>query len=199
MCITSSASFCNQVKMSDTIKKSTTMEKLRSVDNSPRVSLQDIDTVFIKLFLKWVFYLKSTTNPNCQNPVEMYGNNYHYWQPWQNMSSWFSTRQINISLSYQHICKNQIIWRMFQCIGQHRYLFSAFALIMEAILTSDVVPLSECLLLNKEISRTLSSFFLPGYKKFTEALSLNILTDHHSPKAWIHSYCWNLTKSRSLL
>lgn len=78
--------------MSDTIKKSTTMEKLRSVDNSPRVSLQDIDTVFIKLFLKWVFYLKSTTNPltavpNCQNPVEMYGNNYHYWQLWQNMSS----------------------------------------------------------------------------------------------------------------
>lgn len=73
--------------MSDTIKKSTTMEKLRSVDNSPRVSLQDIDTVFIKLFLKWVFYLKSNTNPNCQNPVEMYGNNYHYWQPWQNMSS----------------------------------------------------------------------------------------------------------------
>lgn len=69
MCITSSASFCNQVKMSDTIKKSTTMEKLRSVDNSPRVSLQDIDTVFIKLFLKWVFYLKSTTNPNCSSKL----------------------------------------------------------------------------------------------------------------------------------
>lgn len=52
-CITSSASFdCNQVKMSDTIKKSTTMEKLRSVDNSPRVSFKDIDTVFIRLLLK---------------------------------------------------------------------------------------------------------------------------------------------------
>lgn len=50
--------------MSDTIKKSTTMEKLRSVDNSPRVSFKDIDTVFIRLLLKWVFYLKSTTNPN---------------------------------------------------------------------------------------------------------------------------------------
>lgn len=67
-CITSSASFdCNQVKMSDTIKKSTTMEKLRSVDNSPRVSFKDIDTVFIRLLLKWVFYLKSTTNPNCSS------------------------------------------------------------------------------------------------------------------------------------
>lgn len=72
---------------------------------------------------------------------------------------------------------------MFQYVGQHRYLFPASALIMEAILTSDVVPFSECLLLNKEISRTLSSFFLPGYKKFTEALSLNILTDHHNAKA----------------
>lgn len=64
-CITSSASFdCNQVKMSDT-----TMEKLRSVDNSPRVSFKDIDTVFIRLLLKWVFYLKSTTNPNCSSKL----------------------------------------------------------------------------------------------------------------------------------
>lgn len=100
------------------------------------------------------------------------------------MSSWFSARQINIILSYQHICNNQIIWRMFQCVGQHRYLFSVSSLIMEAILASDVVPLSECLLLKKKISRTLSLFFLPGYEKFTEALSLNILTD--------------LTESRSL-
>lgn len=68
----------------------------------------------------------------------------------KNMSSWFSTRQINIILSYQHICNNQIIWRMFQCVGQHRYLFSVSSLIMEAILASDVVPLSECLLLQKE-------------------------------------------------
>lgn len=111
----------------------------------------------------------------------------------KNMSSWFSTRQINIILSYQHICNNQIIWRMFQCVGQHRYLFSVSSLIMEAILASDVVPLSECLLLKKKISRTLSLFFLPGYEKFTEALSLNILTDHYSPQAWIHSYCWTLT------
>lgn len=63
------------------------MEKLRSVDNSPRVSFKDIDTVFIRLLLKWVFFLKSTTNPNCSSklskPVEMYGNNYHYWQLWQ--------------------------------------------------------------------------------------------------------------------
>lgn len=115
------------------------------------------------------------------------------------MSSWFSTRQINIILSYQHICNNQIIWRMFQCVGQHRYLFSVSSLIMEAILASDVVPLSECLLLKKKISRTLSLFFLPGYEKFTEALSLNILTDHYSPQAWIHSYCSTLTESRSLL
>lgn len=129
----------------------------------------------------------------------MYGNNYHYWQLRQNMSSWFSTRQINIILSYQHICNNQIIWRMFQCIGQHRYLFSVSSLIMEAILASDVVPLSECLLLKKKISRTLSLFFLQGYEKFTEALSLNILTDHYSPQAWIHSYCSTLTESRSLL
>lgn len=114
------------------------------------------------------------------------------------MSSWFSTRQINIILSYQHICNNQIIWRMFQCVGQHRYLFSVSSLIMEAILASDVVPLSECLLLKKKISRTLSLFFLPGYEKFTEALSLNILTDHYSPQAWIHSYCSTLTESRSL-
>lgn len=114
------------------------------------------------------------------------------------MSSWFSTRQINIILSYQHIWKNQIIWRMFQCVGQHRYLFSVSSLIMEAILASDVVPLSECLLLKKKISRTLSLFFLPGYEKFTEALSLNILTDHYSPQAWIHSYCSTLTESRSL-
>lgn len=128
----------------------------------------------------------------------MYGNNYHYWQLRQNMSSWFSTRQINIILSYQHIWKNQIIWRMFQCVGQHRYLFSVSSLIMEAILTSDEVPLSECLLLKKKISKTLS-FFLPGYEKFTEALSLNILTDHYSLQAWIHSYCWTLTESRSLL
>lgn len=112
----------------------------------------------------------------------------------KNMSSWFSTRQINIILSYH----NQIIWRMFQCVGQHRYLFSVSLLIMEAILASDVVPLSECLLLKKKISKTLS-FFLPGYEKFTEALSLNILTDHYSPQAWIHSYCWTLTESRSLL
>lgn len=68
-CITSSASFYNQVKTSDTIKKSTTTEKLRSVDNSPRVSLKDIDTVFIKLLFKWVFYLKSTTNPNCSSKL----------------------------------------------------------------------------------------------------------------------------------
>lgn len=93
---------------------------------------------------------------------------------------------------------NQIIWRMFQCVGQHRYLFSVSSLIMEAILASDVVPLSECLLLKKKISRTLSLFFLPGYEKFTEALSLNILTDHYSPQAWIHSYCSTLTESRSL-
>lgn len=72
---------------------------------------------------------------------------------------------------------------MFQCVGQHRYLFSVSLLIMEAILASDVVPLSECLLLKKKISRTLSLFFLPGYEKFTEALSLNILTDHYSPQA----------------
>lgn len=111
----------------------------------------------------------------------------------KNMSSWFSTRQINIILSYQHICNNQIIWRMFQCVGQHRYLFSVSSLIMEAILASDVVPLSECLLLKKKISRTLSLFFLPGYEKFTEALSLNILTDHYSPQAWIHTYCSTLT------
>lgn len=84
----------------------------------------------------------------------MYGNNYHYWQLRQNMSSWFSTRQINIILSYQHIWKNQIIWRMFQCVGQHRYLFSVSLLIMEAILTSDVVPLSECLLLKKNFQNT---------------------------------------------
>lgn len=71
---------------------------------------------------------------------------------------------------------------MFQCVGQHRYLFSVSSLIMEAILTSDVVPLSECLLLKKKISKTLL-FFLPGYEKFTEALSLNILTDHYSPQA----------------
>lgn len=70
------------------------------------------------------------------------------------MSSWFSTRQINIILSYQHIWKNQIIWRMFQCVGQHRYLFSVSSLIMEAILTSDVVPLSECLLLEKNFQNT---------------------------------------------
>lgn len=55
--------------MSDTIKKSTTMEKLRSVDNSPRVSFKDIDTVFIRLLLKWVFYLKSTTNLNCSSKL----------------------------------------------------------------------------------------------------------------------------------
>lgn len=59
---------------------------------------------------------------------------------------------------------------------------------MEAILASDVVPLSECLLLKKKISRTLSLFFLPGYEKFTEVLYLNNLTDHYSPQAWIHSY-----------
>lgn len=27
--------------------------------------------------------LIQTAVPNCQNPVEMYGNNYHYWQLWQ--------------------------------------------------------------------------------------------------------------------
>lgn len=88
---------------------------------------------------------------------------------------------------------------MFHCVGQHRYLFSVSSLIMEATLASDVVPLSECLLLKKKISRTLSLFFISGYEKFTEALSLNILTDHYSPQAWIHSYCSTLTESRSLL
>lgn len=51
--------------MFDIIKKLITMEKLRFVDNFFRVFFKDIDIVFIRLFLKWVFYLKFIINLNC--------------------------------------------------------------------------------------------------------------------------------------
>lgn len=51
--------------MFDIIKKLIMMEKLRFVDNFFRVFFKDIDIVFIRLFLKWVFYLKFIINLNC--------------------------------------------------------------------------------------------------------------------------------------
>lgn len=51
--------------MFDIIKKLIMMEKLRFVDNFFRVFFKDIDVVFIRLFLKWVFYLKFIINLNC--------------------------------------------------------------------------------------------------------------------------------------
>lgn len=124
----------------------------------------------------------------------MYGNNYHYWQLRQKHVLLIFNKAdqyhpvISTHLEKPNNLENvSVRWTTqisFFCF------FVNYGGYSDKWCSTMYPSLSACSL--KKISRTLS-FFLPGYEKFTEALSLNILTDHYSPQAWIHSYCWTLT------